>query len=130
MIERRRSRLHGWGVFATGHISKNRRVAYYAGEKIPNRESVRREKQYLKRGRIWCFQLNRIWVIDAAVGGNIARFINHSCASNCHVQIVDQTIWIRASRPIRRGEELTYHYNTNGDQGIGCLCHPGCKTVL
>jgi SET domain-containing protein len=129
-IERRRSALHGWGVFATRPITKNTRIIHYAGEKISNKESYRREVRYLKRGRIWCFQLNRNWVIDAAVGGNVARFINHSCTPNCYVHIVKDTIWIRAARNIRRGEELTYNYHTDGEKKIHCHCRPGCKTMI
>ena len=86
--------------------------------------------RYMKRGLIWCFQLNRRWVRDAAVGGNIARFINHSCRPNCYVHIVDGTIWIRAARTIWKGEELTYHYNTDGEGLIKCRCRPGCQSFL
>ena len=43
---------------------------------------------------------------------------------------VGQTIWIRASKPIRKGQELTYDYNTEGDKVIPCRCRPGCKTKL
>ena len=43
MIEKRRSRIHRWGVFATETIQKNTRIIHYAGEKISNRESTRRE---------------------------------------------------------------------------------------
>jgi len=130
LIQRRRSALHGWGVFALEPINKNTRITHYAGEKISHQESLKREVKYLMRGRIWCFQLNRRWVIDAAVGGNVARFINHSCAPNCYVDIRDGIIWIRAARNIRRGEELTYHYNTDGEQRIQCRCRPGCATRL
>jgi hypothetical protein len=35
-------------------------------------------------------------------------------------------IWIRASRTLRTGEELTYNYNTTGDAEIPCRCRPGC----
>ena len=77
MITRRRSKLHGWGVFATRNINKNKRIVDYAGEKISHQESLKRETRYMKRGAIWCFQINRRWVRDANVGGNIARFINH-----------------------------------------------------
>jgi SET domain-containing protein len=69
-------------------------------------------------------------VRDAAVGGNIARYINHSCNPNCYTQIVGDTIWIRAARNIRKGEELTYDYSTDGVGSIPCRCSPGCKVML
>ena len=50
-----------------------------------------------------------------AVGGNVARFINHSCTPNCYTQVIGDMIWIRAARNIRSGEELTYDYCTDGD---------------
>ena len=53
MIRRRRSKLHGWGVFATERISKNKRIIDYAGEKITHRESLVRENRYMRRGAIW-----------------------------------------------------------------------------
>ena len=130
MIERRKSKLHGWGVFATEPIPKNKRIIDYAGEKISMKESLRRERIYKKRGELWCFQINSRWLRDAAVGGNLARFINHSCHPNCYYHIVGDTIWIRAARNIQPGEELTYNYYTNGSNGIQCRCRPGCKTVL
>jgi SET domain-containing protein len=129
---RRRSRLHGFGVFAAEAITKNTRIIDYAGELIPNSRSARREARYLRQGCIWVFRVNRAWSRDAAVGGNVARFINHSCAPNCWIEVDarTKTIWIRASRPIRRGEELTYDYATVGDHTIPCRCRPGCKTML
>jgi SET domain-containing protein len=130
LIEKRRSRIAGWGVFATRAITKNTRIIDYAGEKITNRESLKREARYLARGHIWCFKLNRRWVRDAAVGGNLARFINHSCRPNCYTQIVGDTIWIRASRNIGKGEELTYDYFTDGEATIACRCRPGCTRRL
>jgi uncharacterized protein len=130
MIVKRHSSIQGWGVFATRRITKNKRIIDYAGEKISSRESLRRERRYLKAGHIWCFKLNRLYVRDAARGGNIARFINHSCEPNCYTQIVGDTIWIRAARNIRRGEELTYDYATDGEGTIQCKCRPGCPTIL
>ena len=112
MIERRRSKIHQWGVFATAPIPKNKRIVNYAGEKISNQESLRRERRYINNGQhIWCFKLTNRTVIDAGVGGNVARFINHS-------------------RAIRKGEELTYDYNTDGDGLIECRCRPDCQRLL
>jgi SET domain-containing protein len=130
VIERRRSKIHGWGVYATERIAKNTRIIDYAGEKISNQESLKRERRYIEDGHIWCFKLTNRTVIDAGVGGNDARFINHSCRPNCYVHIVDGTIWIRAARTIRSGEELTYHYNTDGEGLIHCRCRPGCQVLL
>jgi hypothetical protein len=129
-IVRRRSRIVGWGVYAAAPINKNTRIVDYAGEKITAKQADRREHRYQAKGRIWCFTINRRWVRDAAVGGNVARFINHSCRPNCYVEIAGDTIWIRAARNIRRGEELSYDYNTGGEAGITCRCRPGCTTVL
>ena len=129
-IVRRRSRLHGWGVFALEPINKNKRIIDYAGELIDHKESFKRETTYLERGEIWCFTVNRRWVRDAHVGGNVARFINHACKPNAYSQIVGKTIWIRAGRNIAAGEELTYDYYTDGEKLIPCRCRPGCKRKL
>ena len=130
MIKRRRSTIHGWGVFATSAISKNTRIIDYAGEKISNQESLRRERRYIDEGHIWCFKLTNRTVIDAGVGGNVARYINHGCRPNCYIEIKDGVIWIRAARNIRKGEELSYDYNTDGDGLIECRCRPGCQRLL
>ena len=127
---RRRSALHGWGVFALDSITKNTRIVQYAGEKIPAGRSKDREADQLRRGHIWCFSVNRRWVRDAEVGGNIAKYINHACKPNCYSQIIGDTIWIRAGRNIRRGEELSYNYYTHGSAGISCNCVPGCTGTL
>ena len=129
-IKRRRSTLHGWGVFAEENINKNKRIITYDGEKITSKESEFREDQYLRRGEIWCFRLNRRWVIDANVGGNLARFVNHSCGPNCYSNIIDGTIWIIAAKNVAAGDELTYDYHTDGDKEIPCRCRLGCTNWL
>jgi SET domain-containing protein len=130
-IFRKRSGVHGHGVFARQAITKNTRIIDYDGELIRNGPTCdRREERYLAKGCIWVFRVNRAWSRDAAVGGNIARFINHACKPNCYFQVIDKTIWIRAARNIRKGEELTYDYRTIGAQSIACRCRPGCKNSL
>jgi SET domain-containing protein len=131
-IERKKSKLHGFGVFALETINKNKRIIDYAGELISNKQSESREDKYLSKGCIWVFRVNRNWSRDAAVGGNIARFINHSCTPNCWIEVdgKTKTIWVRAAKQIRKGQELTYDYNTEGDKVIPCRCRPGCKTKL
>jgi len=129
-VKKRRSKFAGWGVYAVDPINKNRRIIAYTGEKIAHKESLEREARYLENGEIWCFKLNNRWVIDASVGGNDARFINHACKPNCYTQIIDGVIWVRAGRAIAAGEELTYNYYTEGEAEIPCKCRPGCKGML
>ena len=129
-IQRRKSGISGWGVYALEKISKNTRIIDYAGERISHAESGRRERVHIASGHVWCFTVHQRAVIDASVGGNNARFINHACRPNCYSRVVDGTIWICAARNIRAGEELSYHYNTDEAAGIPCRCRPGCRTTL
>lgn len=129
-LVRRRSAISGWGVYAAQSIEEDTRIVEYKGELVSQAEGWRREQRYLPRNRIWIFNVNGRWVRDAAVGGNIARYVNHSCHPNCYTDIVRHTIWILASRRIRKGEELTYDYNTDGVAGIKCLCVPRCRRML
>ena len=119
-------------MFAQEDINKNKRIITYDGEKISTQKSADREHKYLSRRppEIWCFKLNSRWVIDANVGGNLARFINHACRPNCYSNIVDGEIWIIAGKSIKAGDELTYDYHTDGDKEIQCRCRPGCTHRL
>jgi uncharacterized protein len=129
-IVRRRSPISGWGVYAAQPIDEDARIVEYKGELISQPEAWRREQRYLPRQRIWIFELDDRWARDAAYGGNIARYVNHSCRPNCYIDIEGRHIWIKASRPIRRGEELVYDYNTDGVAGIPCRCRRGCRRII
>ena len=126
-IERRRSRISGWGVYAAQAIPKGTRIIEYKGQLVSQAEATRRERRYLARRRIWLFTINTRWARDAAFGGNLARYINHACRPNCEIEVIGHHIWIVSKRAIRRGEELTYNYNTDGEAGISCRCRPGCR---
>jgi SET domain-containing protein len=127
---RRRSPISGWGVYAGETIDRDTRIVIYKGALVTQAEGWRRERRYLPRQRIWIFNIDERWARDAAIGGNIARYINHACHPNCYVEIEGKTIWIVASRRIKKGEELTYDYNTDGYAGVPCRCRPGCRRVL
>lgn len=130
IIVRRQSAIAGWGVYAGQAIEEDTKIVEYKGELISQAEGWRREQRYLPRKRIWIFNIDDRWARDAAVGGNVARYINHACEPNCYTDIVGRTIWILAARRIETGEELTYDYNTEGLAGIACLCRPRCRRVL
>jgi SET domain-containing protein len=129
-LVRRRSAISGWGVYAAHPIAEDTKIVEYKGQLVSQAEAWRREQRYLPRQRIWLFTIDDRRARDAAIGGNIARYINHACHPNCYVDIEGRHIWIKASRRIRAGEELTYDYNTDGVAGIPCRCRPTCKRTL
>ncbi len=121
-----RSKIHGWGIYADQDIPVNRKVIEYTGEKISAKEAARRRKTpYL-------FVLNARWVIDGAVGGSGAEFINHSCAPNLVTRIMKGHILYMSLRPIRKGEELTVDYNYDEtDETMRCACGaPKCRGTI
>ena len=107
----RNSKIHGRGVFATETIPKVTRLIEYKGEIITWREADKRYDDDGKNGwHTFLFDIDGKKVIDAAVGGNDARWINHSCAPNCDAVVDDKRIWIETTRDIEPGEELAYDY--------------------
>jgi uncharacterized protein len=136
----RRSQAHGRGVFARVDIPNGTRLVEYTGERITNAEADRRyDDDKMRTHHTFLFILNSRTCIDAAVGGNISRFINHSCDPNCIAWIEGQHIWIDACRDIRAGEELGYEYEydflpeyTVEDlEFYGCNCgSPRCRGTI
>lgn len=119
-FEIRRSRIQGRGAFATRPIKKGERIIEYTGECISWEEADRRyDDEHMDRHHTFLFTLNKRIVVDAGVGGNEARLINHSCEPNCEAVIVQGHIYIDAMRDIAVGEELTYDYAYERDAGAG-----------
>src|SRR3712207_5357088 len=71
----RPSPIHRHGVFAEEEIPAKRRVIEYTGERITDEQANKRST----RKHIYFFSLNDGRMIDGAVGGSGAEFINHSC---------------------------------------------------
>ena len=112
MIEVRRSKIHGRGVYATRRIRKGTRIIEYLGERISHDDADRRyEDRGDDDGHTFLFVVDDDTVIDAGVGGNEARFINHSCDGNCETEIEGGRVFIEAIRTIQPGEELGYDYS-------------------
>jgi SET domain-containing protein len=111
MIEVSRSRVHGRGVFALRRLRKGTRVVEYVGERISHAEAdARYADKDAKDNHTFLYIVDRKTVIDAGVGGNEARFINHSCDGNCETIIENKRLYIEARRTIQPGEELSYDY--------------------
>jgi len=49
-------------------------------------------------------------LVDGGAGGNVSRWINHSCDPNCTSVIEDRRIYIDSIRDIQPGEEITFDY--------------------
>ncbi len=112
-IEVRDSAIHGRGVVALAPIAKGKKVVEYTGERIDWDEADRRPPSDPDDpNHTFFFSLSDgATVIDAAVGGNDARWINHSCKPNCEAIETDGgRVFIHARRAIEAGEELNYDY--------------------
>jgi len=108
----RNSSIQGKGAFAVRRIRPGQRIIEYTGERIgPDEESRRYDEKKMKRHHTFLFGIDDEVSIDAAVGGNAARFINHSCDPNCEAVEDDKRIFIEAIKNIQPGVELTYDYN-------------------
>ena len=115
-FELRRSGIQGKGAFATRPIKRGTRIIEYTGERISPEEADRRyDDGGMGRHHTFLFSVDSKVCIDAAVDGNDARFINHSCAPNCEAVDERKRIYIEAIRDIVPGEELTYDYQYERD---------------
>lgn len=109
----RNSAIHGRGVYAARPIRAGERIIEYKGELISWKEADRRPPSDPNDPHhTFFFSLeDGKHVIDANVGGNSARWINHSCDPNCETEETDSgRVFIDALRDIPRGEELHYDY--------------------
>ena len=129
----RSSTIQGRGVFATEPIRKGTRLIEYVGERISAEEADQRYEDDV-HSAVLLFLVDKNVVIDAAVGGNDARFINHSCEPNCEPVNEFGRIYIEALRSISPGEELTYDYSLTRDEQddeqteTDYACHCGART--
>jgi uncharacterized protein len=139
-FEIRASTVHGLGAYATLSIRKGQRVGEYVGERISQSEGDRRyDDDKMVQHHTFLFTVTSRTVIDAAVGGNDTRFINHSCAPNCEAVIEDGRVFIDALRPIPVGSELFYDYAYERASDAGredeakypCICGaPTCRGTI
>jgi len=105
------SGIHGQGVFATRHIPKGERIIEYTGARISWDEAQRLPPHDPNNPyHTTFFSLEDGDVINPAVGGNEAQWINHSCDPNCETTEENGHIFVVASRELKRGSELFFDY--------------------
>ncbi len=110
-IQVRRSGVHGKGVFAIAPLAEGETIIEYIGEVITWKQAQKRHPHNpADPNHTFFFHIDKKHVIDAAVGGNSARWINHSCKPNCEADEEGGRVFIKALRNIEPGEELSYDY--------------------
>jgi SET domain-containing protein len=134
-IEVRESGVHGHGVYAMESIAKGTRIIEYTGQRVSWEGAPNDEND----PHTFNFGLDNGEVINPEIGGNDARWINHSCDPNCEAIEEDDRIFIDALRDIQAGEELFYDYALEIDEPIteeskkkfACHCHsPNCRGTM
>jgi len=135
------SPTHGRGVFATRGIRKGARIIEYRGARISiDAADERPDTDPGDPYHTMQFELSNGTVIDASIGGNAARFINHGCSPNCEpIEHDNGRIYIHARRTIRTGEELCYDYRLGyegkltkrAERAFACRCGaPRCRGTM
>lgn len=132
-------------MFATRDIAAGEEIIEYAGRRITQAQA---DVEYPDDdGHTFLYILNDHWLIDAGVGGNDSRWINHSCDPNCEVWLIESDdgdpakdrLVIESMRPIKAGEELTYDYGITNDEPLTdkerelwrCRCgSPKCRGTM
>ena len=113
LVEVRRSRVHGRGVYARTTIPKGQRIIEYTGSIVPWKDASEQEEG----PHTFLFGLtNGRDVIDPAKGGNEARWINHSCEPNCEAVEEGERVFIYALQTLQPGDELFYDYGLEVDE--------------
>jgi SET domain-containing protein len=134
-IEVRESGVHGHGVYAMESIPKSTRIIEYTGQRVSWEGAPNDEND----PHTFNFGLDNGEVINPQIGGNDARWINHSCDPNCEAIEEDDRIFIDALRDIQAGEELFYDYALEIDEPIteeskkkfACHCNsPNCRGTM
>ena len=120
----RASKIHGTGVFARRDLKKGTTLIEYVGEKVGKREAERRSDEGKS---VYLFELNKRVDIDGSVGGNGSQWINHSCTPNAESELDGNSMMIITTRPVKKGEEISYDYQFDDEDYTDHICRCGAK---
>ena len=109
------------GAYSKDGLRKGETVIEYRGKRMTWDEACEQPaSDESDPYHTFLFSLDDGRVIDAAIGGNAARWINHSCAPNCETYEDDRgRVYVAARRKIRPGEELSYDYRLEIEGKVG-----------
>lgn len=121
---RARRSASGLGLFAEEYIPAGKKIIEYVGH-IHDANNTLNNK--------YIFNVSKNIDIDGSPRWNTARYINHSCSANAESWTSKGHVWIRSTKAIQPGEEITYNYgNEYVDRYIkpyGCRCEACMKQV-
>ncbi|RIA87618.1 hypothetical protein C1645_433491 [Glomus cerebriforme] len=125
----------GFGLRTKVPVRKGQLIIEYRGEVISHETAMQRmETLYKNRRHSYFLDYEKGEVLDGGSRGTEARFINHSCAPNCHIEKWrapqgELFVGVFASRNIAARTELTYDYNFSKFGGAEeQLCYCGTST--
>lgn len=110
MFVKKKSKIHGKGIFSICKIKKSRVFCRIKLNKIYF--SSKRRCAYIGKGR---------WVSD-----NVLNYVNHSCNPNAKL-ILAKNPYLKSVKLINAGDEITVNYNLTEKKGRKVKCK--CKSL-
>jgi SET domain-containing protein len=111
----------GLGLFATAPIKKRTLIVEYKGRKLTTEQADKVEA----RGNRYLYEINSRWTIDGTTLKNLGRYANHSCRPNAESHQIGHKVFIRATKGIKPGDEITWNYGR--DYYLNVITPSGCK---
>ena len=118
----------GWVLRCKQDVKKGQFVIEYIGEPIDQATCQERVREGEDVANYYMLTIDKDCIIDAGPMGNLLRLMNHSCDPSCETQKWkvngEVRVGLFASRDIKDGEELTFHYHMDclGNEKKKCYC--------
>lgn len=113
LIETFQSPIHGTGVRARCAIKADEVISEYTGPIIMFedwQEDVRQGRRTQTNGHTFLMHISDEKFIDGDTDYNTAKWMNHSCNPNAFFEQDGEQVFVKALRPIKRGEEIFVFY--------------------
>ena len=122
----------GHGLFANQDIEAGAFAAEYCGEIISEKAMNERFKKQKTERHLFMQTISPGVYLDGQEAGSIVRFINHSCEPNAvHDRWMvngKMCIGVFTTRPVAKGEELSFDYRWDYNARRPTRCHCGAAT--
>ena len=122
----KKSKIHNLGAYAARDIRKGTRIIEYIGRPLTKKKA----QTELEDRNGYVFTINKFFDIDGSVRWNPARYINHGCDANAESDVIEDRVWILATRSIRKGEEVLYNYNYDLVDAFDNPCRCGAENCV